>query len=45
MENKPKEAIKQGGIGVGVAAGGIVGSVVADNLDEEFREFTTWKIN
>jgi len=30
---------------LGSAAGGIVGSVVADSLDEEIEEFTTWKIN
>lgn len=30
---------------LGSAAGGIAGSVVADNLDEEIEEFTTWKIN
>lgn len=30
---------------LGSAAGGIVGSVVANSLDEEIEEFTTWKIN
>lgn len=30
---------------LGSAAGGMVGSVVADSLDEEIEEFTTWKIN
>lgn len=30
---------------LGSTAGGIVGSVVADSLDEEIEEFTTWKIN
>jgi len=30
---------------LGSAAGGIAGSVVADSLDEEIEEFTTWKIN
>ncbi|HEY3590268.1 MAG TPA: hypothetical protein VGL07_09335 [Buttiauxella sp.] len=30
---------------LGSTAGGIVGSMVADSLDEEIEEFTTWKIN
>lgn len=30
---------------LGSAAGGVVDSVVADSLDEEIEEFTTWKIN
>lgn len=30
---------------LGSAAGGIVGSVVADSLDDEIEEFTAWKIN
>lgn len=30
---------------LGSAAGGVVGSAMADSLDEEIEEFTTWKIN
>lgn len=48
-ENKPKEAIRQGMQIGGSAAGGwlagLAGSVVADSLDKEIEEFTTWKIN
>lgn len=30
---------------LGSVAGGLLGSVVADSLDEEIEEFTTWQIN